>query len=160
MRHVELKERESFDLVDVAAIWPAAGTAAPAPLDEVEAALEARATAAVPDMPAGVGKAIVAVYAALIGVFFLTMARGAEATFMIVVSALYTVMFLAVPRLFLKVEPDRSRRPDLARFLDKGIDTWTGHMSGSSALVQIFVVPVLLTLGLLVIGLAARWYIG
>jgi hypothetical protein len=154
MRHVELKERGKLDLVDVAAIWPAAG-----PLAEVEAGLETRATPAVPDMPPAIGRAIVAVYAALVGVFFVTMASGAEATFMIAISALYVAIFLAVPRIFLKVENDRSVRPDLGRFMEKGIDTWTGHMSGSSALVQIFVVPVLLTLGMLVIGIAARWYL-
>ncbi len=159
MRHEQVKEREGFDLVDIARIWPGQGLGAGASLAEVEAGLPFTATPAVPDMPPAIGRAILAVYAALFGVFFLTMASGGEATFMIVVSALYAVIFFAVPRIFLKVEGDRSRRPDLARFMREGIDTWTGHMSGGSALVQIFVVPVLLTLCLSIFGLAALWYI-
>jgi hypothetical protein len=85
------------------------------------------------------------------------MGRSTEASFMIVVSGLYVAIFFAIPRIFLRVERDPSRRPDLARFMAEGMDTLTGRMSGAAALVQIYVVPVLLTLGILVIGLAARW---
>lgn len=159
MRYDRVKQRAGFDIVDAARIWPRAEDAMPPPLGEVEAALDQRPTPAVPDMPAAVGRMIVGVYAALIGVFLLTMARGPEATFMIAISAFYVAIFLAVPRLFLAVERDRSSRPGLARFMADGVDTATGRMSGSSALVQIMVVPVLLAAGLFVMGVAARWYL-
>lgn len=153
MRHEQLKDRESFDLLDAAEIWPRAGAPA-GPLAEVEAAF--RPTPAAPDVPAAVGRMIVGAYVALVAVFLLTMARGPEATFAIVVSALYVAIFLAVPRLFLAVEPESSRRPSLSEFLARGLDTWTGPIGGGAALVQMFVVPVLVCLGLLVIGIAAR----
>ena len=154
MRHQRLEDRAGFDLVDVAQIWPQ-GAGQSGPLAEVEAGLDQRPTPAAPDMPAAIGLAIVAVYAALIGVFFLTMAGSAEATFMIVVSGLYLVIFFAVPALFLKVENSPAERPSLARFMKEGVQTSTGHMSGGSALAQIFLVPALLTPALLVIGLLA-----
>jgi hypothetical protein len=157
MRHEQLKVRDSFDVRDAAALWPRAGEgSASSALAEVEAAI-ARPTPAVPDVPAAVGAMIVAAYAGLIAVFALTMARGLEASFMIVVSGLFVAIYLAVPAIFLRVENDRSRRPDLACFLELGLDTWTGRMSGRSALVQIFIVPVSLGFGLLAIGLAGLW---
>ena len=153
MRHEQLKERESFDLLDVAEIWPRAGAPA-APLAEVEAAF--RPTPAAPDVPAAVGRMIVGGYVSLVAVFLLTMARGPEASFAIAISALYVAIFLAVPRLFLAVEPESSRRPSLDEFRVGGLDTWTGRIGGAAALVQIFAVPVLVCLGLLAIGIAAR----
>ncbi len=155
MRHEQVKLRDTFDIVDAARIWPRADVGPQAPMAELEAALDVRPAPAVPDVPVAVGALIVAVYAALIGVFLLTMAKGGEATFMIVVSALYLAIFFAVPIIFLKVERDRSRRPTLARFMAEGIDTHTGRMSGASALVQMFVVPVLLTAGIAAMGVAA-----
>ncbi len=153
MRHEQVKLRESFDIIDAAAIWPRPDCGIQAPLAE----LDQHATPAVPDMPAAVGRVIVAVYAGLITIFFVTMGFSGEAKFMIVISGFYVAMFLGVPRLFLAVEGDRSRRPDLRAFMTYGIDTFTGRMSGASALAQILVVPVLLTLGILAIGLAGLW---
>lgn len=151
MRHDQLRDRGSFDILDAAGIWPRVGAPA-APAAEVEAGFAP--TPAVPDVPAAVGRMIVGGYAALVAIFFLTMARTPEAAFAIVVSALYVAIFLAVPRLFLKVEADRSRRPGLAEFLDLGLDTWTGRIGGAAALVQILVVPALVGAGLLAIGIA------
>jgi hypothetical protein len=37
----------------------------------------------------------------------------------------------------------------------KGMDTLTGHCSGRAALVQMMIVPVLLTLGVAMMGIAA-----
>lgn len=156
MRHEQLKMGDSFDILDASEIWPRAGEAAPGPLAEVEAALPARPETAVPDVPAAVGRMLVAVYALLIGAFALTMARGLEASFVIAISGLYVAIYLGVPALFLRVEQDRSRRPDLARFLREGIDTWTGRTGGAAALVQIFLVPLLLGVAILVIGLIGR----
>ena len=151
MRHEQLKLRESFEILNAAAIRPLVADTAPAP--SAEAAVS---TPAVPDVPAAVGQMLVGIYALLIAAFALTMARGLEASFMIAISGLYVAIYLGVPALFLRVENDRSRRPDLARFLREGLDTWTGRISGDAALVQIFVVPLMLAVTILTIGLIGR----
>jgi hypothetical protein len=153
MRHEQVRIRESFDLVDAAAIWPRPDTSIQGPIGE----LDQRATPAVPDMPVSVGRAIVCLYSALIIIFFLTMGFSGKARFMIAISGLYVAMFLSVPRIFLAAERDETERPDLRRFLDKGLGTFTGHMSGAAALAQIFTVPVLLLFGILAMGLASLW---
>ncbi len=153
MRHERVGLRESFDIVDAAAIWPRPDGGIQPAIGE----LDPGPAPAVPDMPVAVGRAIVGLYAALILIFFLTMGFSGEARFMIAISGLYVAMFLGVPRLFLAVEKDRSERPSLRRFLAEGIDTHTGRMSGKSALAQIFIVPALLVAAILGIGLASLW---
>ncbi|HEX8534308.1 MAG TPA: hypothetical protein VF662_09080 [Allosphingosinicella sp.] len=153
MRHEQVKLRESFDIIDAAEIWPQPDTSIQPPIGE----FDQRPASAAPDVPTAVGRAIVAVYAGLIAIFFLTMGGSGEARFMIAISGFYVAMFLGVPRLFFAVEKDPARRPDLRRFMARGIDTHTGRMSGGSALAQIFVVPVLLTAAILAIGLAGLW---
>ncbi len=153
MRHEQVKLRESFDVIDAAAIWPQPNTNIQMPIGE----LDQRATPAVPDMPVAVGRSIAAVYCGLVAIFFATMGSSGEARLMIAISGFYVAIFLAVPRIFFAVEKDGSMRPDLARFMREGIDTYTGRMSGASALAQIFVVPVLLALAILAIGLAGLW---
>jgi hypothetical protein len=147
--------RDSFDVLDAAEIWPRPTVMPAAPLAEIESGL--RSAPAVPDLPVAVGRAVVTVYAALILAFAALMGGSAEALFMIAISGFYVAIFLAVPRLFLGVENDPSLRPNMARFMHQGMATHTGRMSGSSALVQMFLVPVLLTLTVFVIGVAALW---
>jgi hypothetical protein len=153
MRHEQVKLRESFDIIDAAELWPRPDISIQAPIGE----LDQRAAPAAPDVPVAVGRAIIGVYAGLIGIFFVTMGGSGEARFMIAISGFYVAMFLAVPRIFFTIENDRSTRPDLRRFMARGIDTHTGRMSGGSALAQIFIVPVLLAAGILAIGLAGAW---
>ena len=43
--------------------------------------------------------------------------------------------------------------------MHKGLDTLTGHSTGKDALVQMLIVPVLLTLGLLAMGIAGAVYL-
>lgn len=155
MRHDWLQHRDRFDIVDVAAVWPRGDGAVQAPLGEIEAGAPASPAPSVPDMPVAVGKLIVAIYAAIIAAFALTMAKGGQASFMIAISAFYVAMFLAVPRIFLGVEGDRSRRPSWREFLARGMQTQTGPMSGRAALVQILIVPVLLLTAISAMGLIA-----
>lgn len=159
MRHEQIRLRESFDILDAAEVWPRSEIAPGAPLAQIEAGLAAGPTPAVPDLPPAIGRAIVAMYSGLILIFALTMGRSSEAGFMIAISALYVAIFFTVPRVLLGVEQDRSRRPDLRRFMAQGIATATGRMSGGAALAQIFAVPVLLTFAILTIGMAACWII-
>ena len=144
-----------LDIVDALGAGLQPGGAVQTSGSEAAAPLNRRPEAAVPDMPAAVGGLVIAAYAGLVGVLALTMARDAGAAFVIAISAFYVAMFLSVPAVFLRVEGDASRRPTLAQFMEQGIDTLTGRTSGAGALVQILLVPVLVTLGLLVIGLIA-----
>jgi hypothetical protein len=149
MRHEQLKRPEDFDVVEISVND---GPAAPA-IAELELGRAPSSQSAVPEMPAAVGRLIVAAYVGLIGVLALTMARNASSAFVIAIDVAFVVAFLAVPAIFLGVEKDSAVRPGLGRFLSEGVQTATGHLSGSGALVQMLVVPVLLTLGLLVIGI-------
>jgi hypothetical protein len=153
MRHEDVGRSNSFDLVDVAAIWPN-GLGLDGPLQELEQGL-VRPEAAAPDMPAAAGKALVAVYAGLMGAFVLTMTRGGEATFVIAISCFYVAMFLGVPALFLRVEQRPAKPPNISDFLTNGINTATGRISGAGALTQMLIVPVLLTVAILAIGTIA-----
>jgi hypothetical protein len=148
MRHEQIDTFRKLDEASLALVWPNGGGFAPPGIDAP--------APAVPDVPAAVGKLLVGIYAALIGVFFLTLAGSRESAFMIAISGLYVTIFCAVPWIFLKVEKDPSRRPDLAEFMAKGLETWTGHCSGRAALVQMLIVPAMLTLCLLCIGVTAR----
>ena len=138
MRQQELRHSEVFDVVDAPAL----------------AASDARShpTPAVPDMPVAAGAFLIASYAALMFAFVLTI-QGGRADFAMVIGAFYLAMFFGVPVVFLGVEHDKARRPDLLQFLDDGIDTATGRISGAGALVQMLIVPVLLAFAILAMGI-------
>jgi len=95
---------------------------------------------------------MIAAYAALIGAFAVTI-HGTRADFAIFIGAFYVAMFFGIPAVFLRTELDRTRRPDLVQFLDRGIDTATGRISGGGALVQMLMVPVLLAFAVLAMGI-------
>lgn len=152
MRH-ERVEEQRHEAVEVGALWPV-GLAILAPLDEIEA-IASRATPAVPDLPKAAGTAMLGAYGGLMGAFVLTLASGGEATFMIAISIFYVAMYLGVPILFLRTERPGGRRPTLTQFLESGMETATGHISGVGALTQMLIVPLLLTLAVLAIGTAA-----
>lgn len=140
MRQQEIKRPEAFDVVEAPALKDAAkiGRAQPA--------------TAVPDMPKAAGAFLIASYAALMGAFVVTI-HGARADFALVIGGFYLAMFFAVPSMFLGIEDDRVRRPDLLEFLDKGVETATGHISGGGALVQMLIVPVLLAFAIFAMGI-------
>lgn len=139
MRQQELRNPEAFDLVDA----PATAAA-----DEQRA----QPAAAAPDMPKAAGVFMIASYAALMGAFVVTI-HGARADFAIVIGCFYVAMFFAVPAIFFGVEDDRVRRPSLLEFLDDGVETATGRISGGGALVQMLIVPVLLAFAILAMGI-------
>jgi hypothetical protein len=154
MRHEQAGAFRRFDAIDAAVIWPSAADLAPAPICELE-----RSAPAAPDLPVAIGRMLAGSYAALIAVCLLTLGGSREAMFAIVVSGLYVLIYCAVPLIFLRVEADPCPRPTLRAFLRGGIDTATGHLSGRAALVQMLVVPVMLTFCLLAIGTMAGLYL-
>ena len=113
------------------------------------------AAPAAPDVPASVGGLIAASYVTLIAALAIATTGSPLSTFAIVIAAFFVVMFFAVPRIFFGVEPQGGRRPALGQFIRDGMDTLTGHSSGSAALVQMLVVPVCLTLGVIAMGVIA-----
>jgi hypothetical protein len=146
----------------VAAVWPTAaveGRTAPAAGKPVEEPAFA-ATPAMADVPSAVGGLIFGVYAALIMVFFGLFANSPLAAFAITICAFFVAMFFAVPRIFLAVEAAPQRRPSFDRFMRSGLQTLTGRTGGGDALLQMLIVPVLLTLGLAAMGIIGKMYIG
>jgi len=156
MRHEQIADILSYRRVEVAAVWPVAGQVAPPPIpDSVDEPTADRfvPTPAAPDVPAGAAVLLIGSYAALLGSFALVTAGSALSIFAITICALFVAIFFAVPRLFFAVEPRHGRRVSLEQFLAGGMDTLTGHSSGRDALVQMMIVPVLLTFGVLLIGI-------
>ena len=146
----------------VAAVWPtsAVETMVAAPAQAARDEKPFAATPAIADVPVGVTNLVVGSYAALILVFFGLFARSPLAFFAITICAFFVAMFFAVPRLFLAVEAAPARRPALGRFMRTGMATLTGRSGGGDALIQMLIVPVLLTLGLAAMGVIGRIYIG
>jgi hypothetical protein len=158
MRYDQVRAKDSFSKVDVAAIWPASPTLAPLPLAEIEEAVREPVfspTAAAPDVPASVGRLIVCSYVALLGSFALATVASAYSIFLITISALFLLAYFAVPWLFFRQEPEQQARPSFDGFLRKGMQTLTGHCTGGAALVQMMIVPVSLTFGVLLMAIAA-----
>jgi hypothetical protein len=158
MRHEQIATRNDLTEFDIAAVWPGNAPFAPLPLPDLPPPGDQdsfRAAPAAPDVPVAVGRLLVAAYSALIAAFALATAGSRESVFMITISALFVVIFFTVPRLMLGVEPKGARRPGFSRFMASGMDTFTGQSTGQAALVQILIVPVFLTGGVLAMAIAA-----
>ncbi len=126
---------------------------------EAEAPAVATPAPAVPDVPAAVGGLVAGTYAAMVAIFFALFSGSAEAVFSLVVVAGFVAIFFAVPRIFLAVEADPSRRPTMNAFMHEGMETLTGRTTGRDALVQMLIVPVLLAFALIAMGIAGMIYL-
>ena len=155
MRHQQIADKASYAKVEFPAAWPAAAQVAPAPLPDEDAAEAFAATPSCPDVPAAAGGLIAAAYVGLVATFAIAMAGSAQSVFAIVICAVFLAAFLAVPSIFLGVERLTGRRPSLDRFMREGMATMTGRSSGRDALVQMLIVPVLQTFGVIAMGIAA-----
>ena len=161
MLHEQISFADAENAVNVAAVWPASAQIAPVPIPDI---IESRhlgvhsPTPSAPDVPGGVGVLIIAAYTALLAALALTAVASLESAFMVTIAALFLVAFFTIPRIFLKVEPKAGRRPSLDRFLADGMETLTGHSSGPAALLQMLIVPVFLTIGVLCMAVAAAIY--
>ena len=148
--------RRSYDSLDAAAVWPSSASLAPFSIPELQPfSLQPtfRATPAAPDVPTAVGGLIAASYAGLIAALAVATVGSAESIFVIVIAALFVIAFFTVPRIFFAVERDSGVRATLDEFLRNGMNTFTGHNSGRAALVQMLIVPILLTLAVLAMGI-------
>ena len=157
MRREQFIARQNYDAIDVAAVWPTSAQLAPFPIPEMElisGRQEFTATPAAPDVPAAVGVMIAASYAGLIVALAVATVGSAESIFVIVIAALFVVAFFTVPRIFFAVERDSGVRTSFDAFLRNGMDTFTGHNSGKAALIQMLIIPVMLTFAVLAMGVA------
>jgi hypothetical protein len=158
MRHDQIHDEASYARVDIAAVWPASSLVAPAPLPEAQPAEKREAfmpTPAAPDVPAAVGGLIAASYFSLLGAFTVATVGSAESILAIVVCVAFMIAFFTVPRLFFGIEPKAGRRPSFDRFMREGMETLNGRCGGRDALIQMLIVPVLLTLAVIAIGIVA-----
>ena len=149
--------RQSYDAIDVAAIWPSSATFAPLPVWELEPAVdrqESHATPAASDVPGAVGAMIAASYAGLIVALGVATAGSGESLFVITISALFVLIFFTVPRIIFAVERDSGVRATFDEFLRNGVNTFTGHNGGKAVLVQMLIIPITLTIGVIAMGIA------
>lgn len=108
--------------------------------------------AAVPDVPAAVGWMILGAYALIMASFLVLFTRDMEAGLMVAISGVYFAVYLGVPTVFFRTE-GRSGDIDLRRFLKDGLNTWTGHVDGHEAIVQILLIPAALFVAITAIGI-------
>jgi len=107
-------------------------------------------------VPAAVGKLIIGSYVTLLGTFALATVGSSYSIYTIVICALFLVAYFTVPWLFFKQERAvAGSRPTLDKFMQDGMETLTGHSTGGEALVQMMIVPVFLTFGVIAMGIAA-----
>ena len=105
-------------------------------------------------MHPGVYKLALACWMGLLGVFAITFFSSANALFMVVIDAVYAVMFFGVPWIFHRMAPQDGSGPrDFFSFLNGRFDTIYGPIRASEALLQVILVPLLLGLGGIAIGL-------
>ncbi len=84
--------------------------------------------------------------------------RHQEMVIPVAVFAIFIAAFCAVPALWTLIGPDerRTRAPGWAEFLERGLETETGHASGKETVVLVLMLPVLiLCWGLAVVTIAA-----
>ena len=158
MRHDSLNNRDDYDTVDVAAVWPASAQVAPLPIPElIDQSDEqvTRSAPAAPDVPAAAGMMIAGTYVALIAALAMATVGSGKSAMFIVIAFFFVFTFFSVPAIFLGVEGDENGRRSFSAFMEQGMETLTGHNSGRAVLVQMLLVPVLLTFGVLCMGIAA-----
>lgn len=105
------------------------------------------------DLHRGVYVSFVGCWAALIAVFLATFAESPFTLFMLAVVIGYSIMFFGVPYVMSRVAPKTDMgKVAFVDFLRGQVQTLTGPVSGSEALMQVLMVPVALTLGGIAIG--------
>jgi len=98
-----------------------------------------------------------ACWACFLAVFWVTFWVSSSAIFQIVIGTVYAVMFFGVPYEMSRIfQGQRKPAKSLWRFLVDPFSTLTGTMQGFEALLQMILVPVLLTLGGSAIGIIIR----
>lgn len=98
------------------------------------------------EMPPGAFRALVGLYALMIGAFVMAFRRDGETMFQIAICIFYGVMYFSVPALLLGMRPASGARRPNSMIVPK-IDTFTGPLTQRDALAQILSVPTSLAFG-------------
>lgn len=154
MRHQTIQQPHKLDALDVAAVWPSTAQVAPLPIVDQEDGHVHMSEQAAPDLPLAAGVFMVGIYCVLLALLAIGTTGSGKSLMAIVVDAFFLCMFFTVPAAFLGLGNGGRRHPSLARFMEDGMQTLTGHTGGGEALVQMLVVPVCLTFGMLCIAIA------
>ena len=94
-----------------------------------------------------------ACWACFLAVFWATFWVSSNALFQVVIGTVYAVMFFGVPYEMSRIYPGkRTANRTIWQFLVAPFATRTGTMRGYEALLQVILVPVLLTIGGTAIG--------
>ena len=103
------------------------------------------------------GPIMIMCYALLFAVAAITFFANGSALFAVAVSAAFGVVFFAVPLMFLKMRAKRDGRwiKDAPHTTCAAVETCTGEMSRSEAIIQIVSIPVAILVGFTL--LAIRW---
>jgi hypothetical protein len=145
--------RESYHVTDFAVTARPSG----GPAKDADESAPFRSATAMPDVPVGIGRVIIACYIAMIVAFAFGTSGGRDIDFALVVAGLFVVMYFTLPRIRLGVDPRHIERPNLARFLSEGMMTYTGPTGGAAALTQILIVPVCLMAAAVAMSVVVRW---
>lgn len=153
MRHQTIQQPHERDAVDVPAVWPATTQLAPLPVTDQGDGHVHMSEDAAPDLPLAAGVFIVGIYCVLLLLLAIGTTGSGQSLMAIVVDAFFLCMFFTIPAAFLGLGNGGKPHPSLARFMEDGMETLTGHTSGTEALVQMLMVPVCLAFELVCIGI-------
>ena len=108
------------------------------------------------DMHPGVFRIFLTFFALKMAGLFLVFWGDRAATGMLVVSTLYGVMYFGLPLLAQLAQP---KGQPWEEFLKKEVHTFTGAVSGQSALIQICTVPLMVASGALVMCMTLSFFV-
>jgi len=93
-------------------------------------------------------------YAWILGVLAVVLGASAEALFVIAISALFLLIYLALPGVMAVLGHAESSRTSLRGFLNRPMELWTGRVPGREAALQVVLLPIALAVGMTAIGIA------
>jgi hypothetical protein len=108
---------------------------------------------AAPDVPKRVGYAVIGALGFAMLCFMAFFSGTGEARFMTAISLFYLTVYLAVPVVFFRIHRRSPRQVDWPTFMKQGINTWTGHLTGREAFIQIMTIPVALVVAAIAMGI-------
>jgi hypothetical protein len=108
-------------------------------------------------LPKGVIAIGMAGYAGILLAFWVAFGGDFDSAFVLVIVSLFALMFFGLPVLMSRTATNDNapgeRPQSLSEFLAKDFDTFTGRVSGWSALMQYAFLPLALAVGALTIGI-------
>jgi hypothetical protein len=117
--------------------------------------IESRTThaPAAPDVPRCVGYAVIGAFGFAMIAFMTFFSGTSQVRFMTAISLFYLTVYLAVPVVFFRIQRRSLRQVDWTSFIKKGISTWTGHLTGQEAFIQIMTIPAALICAAIAMGI-------